>query len=139
MKKEFVRTQSSKCLQSIVCSISLLVLTVCFSTNVFAEKNKTEQNVIKKGDMVMGTVSDLNENPLEEIKVLEATAEDRVMTFSTTDAGGNFSFKVVNPKDSLKIRQKGYQTVTLPLDKKYFTITLEPVKASSDKDVAEAK
>jgi len=129
MKKVLRRIVSSNSLQNIVCSISLLVLTALFSTNVLAEKTKTDQNPIKKGDMVMGIVSDLNENPLEEIKVLEATAEDRVMTFSTTDANGNFSFKVVNPKDSLKIRQKGYQTVTLPLDKKYFTITLKPAQA----------
>ena len=87
----------------------------------------------------MGIVQDINENPLEEIKVLEASVEDRVMTFSTTTSGGDFSIKVVNPKDSIKIRHKGYQEVSLPLDKKFYTITLQPIAASSNKDVAEAK
>lgn len=131
--------KSSNCLQSIVCSLSMLVLTTCFSTNVYAEKTKADQNVIKRGDMVMGNVTDINNNPLEEIKVLEATSEDRVMTFGTTDANGDFSFKVNNPKDSLKIRAKGFETVALPLDKKYFSITLQPIQASDKNDVAEVK
>ena len=138
MKKEILRVKSSNCLQSIVCSVSLLVLTICFSANAFAEKTKTNQSVIKRGDMVMGNVTDIENNPLEEIKVLEATAEDRVMAYGTTDANGDFSFKVNNPNDSIKIRQKGFETVVLPLDKKYFSITLKPLE-SSEKDVAEAK
>ena len=139
MKNEKVRMISSKCLRGLVCGTSLLFLSICFSSNAFAQKNKTEQNPIKKGDMVMGIVQDINENPLEEIKVLEASTEDRVMTFSTTTSGGDFSIKVVNPKDSIKIRHKGYQEVSLPLDKKFYTITLLPVADSSAKDVAEAK
>lgn len=139
MKKEMMRIKSLNCLQKIVCSFSFLVLTVCFSTNMFAEKSNAPQNGIKRGDMIMGNVTDNANNPLEEIKVLESNSEDRVMTFGTTDANGDFSFKLNNPKDSLKIKAKGYQTVVLPLDKKYFSITLEPIKATSDKDVAEAK
>jgi hypothetical protein len=140
MKKVFMGIVSSNCLQKIVCSFSLLVLTACFSTNIFAEKNKANQPVLKRGDMVMGNVTDNANNPLEEIKVLEATAEDRVMAYGTTDANGDFSFKVNDPKDSIKIRHKGYQTVVLPLDKKYFSITLTPVAASDNKnDVAQAK
>jgi len=139
MKNEKVRMLSSKCLRGIVCSASLLALTICFSTNASAQKNKANQNPIKKGDMVMGVVMDINENPLEEIKVLESSAEDRVMTFSTTTAGGDFSIKVVNPSDSLKIKHKGYQEVALPLDKKFFTITLKPVEDASAKDVAQTK
>jgi len=139
MKNEKVRILSSKCLRGIVCSASFLALTICFSTNALAEKKKADQNLVKKGDMVMGVVMDINENPLEEIKVLESSAEDRVMTFSTTTSSGDFSFKVVNPTDSLKIKHKGYQEVVLPLDKKYFTITLKPIEASAAKDVAVVK
>ena len=139
MKNEKVRMLSSNCLRGLVCGASLMVLSICFCSNAFAQKNKTEQNPIKKGDMVMGIVQDINENPLQEIKVLEASVEDRVMTFSTTTSGGDFSIKVVNPKDSIKIRHKGYQEVSLPLDKKFYTITLQPIAASSNNDVAEAK
>lgn len=139
MKNEKVRIISSRCLRGLVCGASLLVLSICSSSNAFAQKNKTEQNPIKKGDMVMGIVQDMNENPLEEIKVLESSVEDRVMTYSTTTSGGDFSIKVVNPKDSIKIKHKGYQEVSLPLNKKFYTITLMPIADASAKDVAEVK
>lgn len=139
MKNEKVRIISSRCLRGLVCGASLLVLSICSSSNAFAQKNKTEQNPIKKGDMVMGIVQDMNENPLEEIKVLESSVEDRVMTYSTTTSGGDFSIKVVNPKDSIKIKHKGYQEVSLPLNKKFYTITLMPISDASAKDVAEVK
>ena len=139
MKNEKVGILSSKCLRGLVCGTSLLFLSISLSSNAFAQKNKTEQNPIKKGDMVMGVVQDMNENPLQEIKVLESSVEDRVMTYSTTTSGGDFSIKVVNPKDSIKIKHKGYQEVSLPLDKKFYTITLMPIADSSKNDVAEAK
>ena len=139
MKNEKVGILSSKCLRGLVCGTSLLFLSISLSSNAFAQKNKTEQNPIKKGDMVMGIVQDMDENPLQEIKVLESSVEDRVMTYSTTTSGGDFSIKVVNPKDSIKIKHKGYQEVSLPLDKKFYTITLMPLADSSAKDVAEAK
>ena len=131
---------SSKCLRSIVCGASLLVLTLCFSTNVSAQKNKNNQNVLKRGDMVMGTVVDVAENPMTDLKVLESSVEDRVMTFTSTDSNGDFALKIHDPKDSLQIKIKGYQTVSLALDKKYYSITLVPLPAASDnKDVAEVK
>lgn len=139
MKNEKVGILSSKCLRGLVCGTSLLFLSISLSSNAFAQKNKTEQNPIKKGDMVMGIVQDMDENPLQEIKVLESSVEDRVMTYSTTTSGGDFSIKVVNPKDSIKIKHKGYQEVSLPLDKKFYTITLMPIADSSKNDVAEAK
>ena len=139
MKNEKVRIISSKCLRGLVCGTSLLFLSISLSSNAFAQKNKTEQNPIKKGDMVMGIVQDMDENPLQEIKVLESSVEDRVMTYSTTTSGGDFSIKVVNPKDSIKIKHKGYEEVSLPLDKKFYTITLMPKADSSKNDVAEAK
>lgn len=140
MKNEKVRTASSNCLRGIVCMTAFLAFTISFGTTASAQKNKSDQNLLKKGDMVMGVVTDINENPLEEIKVLESSDEDRVMTFSTTTSSGDFSFKVVNPKDSLKIKYKGYQEVALPLDKKFFTITLKPIENKDAKsDVAQAK
>lgn len=132
MKNAFMGVSASNCLQRLFCGASLLVLTVCLSTNVFAEKAKKDPNALKKGDIIMGNVSDNSNLPMEEVKVLEATAEDRVMAFGTTDANGDFSFKVYNPKDSIKIRHKGYKEIVLPMDKKYYSIILTPAPADPD-------
>ena len=117
---------SSNCLHRFVCCVSVLVLSVCFSTYSSAEKDKNKNSVLKRGDMVMGTVVDNEEKPLNEINVLESSTEGRILTSTTTDANGDFAFKVVDPSDSLKIKQKGYETVAVPLDQKFFTIKLNP-------------
>ncbi|MCQ2068104.1 MAG: hypothetical protein MJY68_03260 [Bacteroidaceae bacterium] len=134
MKKENLRINSSKCLHRLVCCASLLFLTVCLSTNVSARKDKADQSVVKRGEMIMGTVIDVNENPVTEIKVLESTKEDRVMTFATTDANGDFALKVYDPSDSIKIKVKGYKNVALPINQKFYSIKLEPIPAGEEKD-----
>ena len=49
-----MRKKSLNGLQGIVCSVSLLFLSVCFSTNAIAGINDAEQVKIKKGDIVAG-------------------------------------------------------------------------------------
>ena len=132
MRNEKVRVQSSNCLHRLVCCASLIALTLCFSTNLWAEKNKANKDAIKRGDMVMGSVVDINEKPMTEIKVLEYSPEKRVTTYTTTDANGDFAFKVYDPRDSLRVKIKGYETVTVPLDKKFYSITLVPAPVIDD-------
>ena len=50
--------KSSKGLQSIVCSVSMFILFVSFSTTAIAGNNNAEQVKIKKGDIVAGNVAD---------------------------------------------------------------------------------
>ena len=132
MRNEKVRILSSNCLHRLVCCASLIALTLCLSTNVWAEKNKANKDAIKRGDMVMGSVVDINEKPMTEIKVLEYSPEKRVTTYTTTDANGDFAFKVYDPRDSLRVKIKGYETVTVPLDKKLYSITLVPAPVVDD-------
>ena len=136
MKNEKVRVSSSKCLHRLVCCASLIALTLCFSTNVWAEKNKAnkDKDAIKRGDMVMGTVVDVNEQPMTEIKVLEYSVEKRVTTYTTTDSNGDFALKVYDPKDSIRIKIKGYETITVPLDKKFYTLTMVPAPVVDDEE-----
>ena len=94
--------------------------------------NKANKDAIKRGDMVMGSVVDINEKPMTEIKVLEYSPEKRVTTYTTTDANGDFAFKVYDPRDSLRVKIKGYETVTVPLDKKFYSITLVPAPVIDD-------
>lgn len=134
MRNEKVRIQSSRCLHRLVCCASLIALTLCFSTNVWAEKNKAnkDKDAVKRGEMVMGTVVDINEKPMTDIKVLESSVEDRITTFTSTDANGDFALKVYDPKDSIKIKIKGYKDVSVPLDRKYFSITMVPAPATEE-------
>ena len=132
MRNEKVRILSSNCLHRLVCCASFLALTLCLSTNASAEKKNKDKDAIKRGDMVMGTVVDINEKPMTDIKVLESSVEDRVMTFTSTDANGDFAFKVYDPKDSIKIKIKGYETIAVPLDKKFYSITMVPTPATED-------
>ena len=136
MRNEKVRILSSNCLHRLVCCASLIALTLCFSTSVWAEKNKAnkdkEKDAVKRGEMVMGTVVDINEQPMTDIKVLESSVEDRINTFTTTDSNGDFALKVYDPKDSIKIKIKGYETVAVPLDRKFYTITMVPAPVTEE-------
>ena len=136
MRNEKVRIQSSNCLRRLVCCASLITLTLCFSTNMWAEKNKAnkDKDAVKRGDMVMGTVVDINEQPMTDIKVLEFSAEKRVTTYTSTDSNGDFAFKVYDPKDSIRIKIKGYETVMVPLDKKFYSITMVPAPVVDEED-----
>ena len=134
MKKEKLGILSSDCLHRFVCCVSLLALTLCLSTNASAEKDKNTKNLVKRGEMVMGTVVDCDNNPLTDIKIMESSSEGRVMASTTTDANGDFAFKVYDPKDSLKIKTKGYQTVSVPFDTKFFSIKLEKAPEKKEEE-----
>ena len=114
----------SKGLQSIVCSVSMFILFISFSTTAIAGNNDAEQVKIKKGDIIAGNVSDKSEKPMSNLNVVERNADGRIINATTTDENGDFSFKVNNPKDSVYIKKNGFVPQTLPLDRKYYQIIL---------------
>ena len=77
----------------------------------------------KAGDIISGTVSD-NMGPVMMANVVEIDATNRIVASTVTDMNGNFSFKLKNPKDKLRVSFVGYKTVTLPLNKTKFAITM---------------
>ena len=79
---------------------------------------------VKPGDIISGTVADDIE-PLMMVNVVEIDANKRIVAHGVTDINGNFSFKCVNPKDKLQISYVGYQTVSLPINKKVFNVVLK--------------
>jgi len=81
------------------------------------------QNV-NVGDVISGVVSD-NDGPMILVNVIEVDAADRIVSQAVTDVEGNFSFKLKNPKDKIKVSFVGYETVVLPIDKRYFEITMK--------------
>ena len=64
------------------------------------------------GDIISGTVSDAF-GPVMMANVTEIDAANRIVAAGTTDMNGNFSFKIKNPKDRLKISYVGLKTQIL--------------------------
>ncbi len=76
------------------------------------------------GDIISGTVNDAF-GPVMMANVVELDASNRIMASAVTDLNGNFSFKLKNPKDKLRISFVGYKTVTLPINKTKFSIKMQ--------------
>ena len=76
------------------------------------------------GDIISGTVSDAY-GPVMMANVVEIDAANRIVASAVTDMSGNFSFKLKNPKDKLRITYVGCKTVTLPFTKTKFVIKLQ--------------
>ena len=78
----------------------------------------------KAGDIISGVVED-NDGPMMMVNVTERDAADRIVAHAITDIEGNFSFKLVNPKDRIQISYVGYATVDIPINKLYFEIKMK--------------
>ena len=87
------------------------MLLACFCTNVSAQ--------VKAGDVISGQVWDDFE-PLMMVNVVEIDNNKRIVAHGVTDINGNFSFRIVNPKDKIQISYIGCQTKVLPITKKSF-------------------
>ena len=78
----------------------------------------------KAGDIISGTVTDAY-GPVMMANVVELDAANRIVASAVTDMSGNFSFKLKNPKDKLRITYVGYKTVTLPFNKTKFNVKMQ--------------
>ena len=76
------------------------------------------------GDIISGTVSD-DLGPVIMANVVEVDATNRIVASAVTDMNGNFSLKLKNPKDKLRVTYVGYNTVTLPINKTKFVIRMK--------------
>ena len=91
--------------------VSILMLLACFCVQVSAQ--------VKAGDIISGQVWD-DFDPLMMCNVVEIDHNNRIVAHGVTDINGNFSFKIVSPKDKIRISYIGCQTVTLPITKRAF-------------------
>ena len=76
------------------------------------------------GDIISGTVTD-DMGPVMMANVVEIDAAKRIVASAVTDMNGNFSFKLKNPKDKLRVTFVGYKTVLVPINKTKFNIKME--------------
>lgn len=78
----------------------------------------------KAGDVISGVIEDA-EGPMMMVNVTERDEADRIVAHAITDMEGNFSFRLVNPKDRIQITYVGYETVDIPITKLYYEITMK--------------
>ena len=82
------------------------------------------QNKPQAGDMISGVVFE-DAGPMIMVNVTERDSADNIVAHTITDMEGKFSFKLVNPKDRLKISYVGYTSIDIPIDKQFFEIRME--------------
>lgn len=83
------------------------------------------------GTIVSGLVYD-DYGPMVMVNVKEVDVSNRIVAHNITDVNGNFSFKVINPKDRIQVSCVGYKTQTIP-----FNGTVYKIKMLSDTQLKE--
>lgn len=73
---------------------------------------------------ISGTVSD-SFGPVMGAAVVEQDGSNRNISATVTDMNGNFTLKIKNPKNKLKISFVGLKTQILPINKRVYKIMLE--------------
>ena len=63
--------------------------------------------------------------PVVGAAIVEMDASNRNISATVTDFNGNFTLKIKNPKNRLKISYVGMKTQILPINKKVYHVTLE--------------
>lgn len=94
----------------LLCLLLLLLLTRV----VYSQENT----------VVTGKVYDEQE-PLMMVNVLETDNNDRIVSATTTDINGQFSLKIKNAQNNIRVSYLGYETRTLAIgDRRYFDIQM---------------
>ena len=82
---------------------------------------------------VHGTIED-EFGPLMGATVCEVDANGRVISGTQTDMNGNFTMKIINPKDQLRFQFLGMTTQTFPIDKTTYNVKMS-AEAQTIKEV----
>jgi len=80
---------------------------------------------------VHGTVSD-DMGPLMGATVCEIDGNGRIIESAITDMTGNFTMRVRNPKDKIRFSYVGMKTVTLPINRTTFKISMQNATTLTD-------
>ena len=99
-------------------TFALLFLAVTTVVSAFA------QDKPHKGDIIYGSLTD-EKGPMSGVNITEINDTYRIMAQTTTDVNGNFSFRLVNPDNTIMIACSGYETVDIPITKSHFEIQMK--------------
>lgn len=83
------------------------------------------------GAMISGNVYD-DMGGVMMANVVEIDAANRIVAAAVTDINGNFSFRLVNPKDKIRVSYVGYKTQTLDIKGTTYKIYLQSSTVLSD-------
>lgn len=75
------------------------------------------------GTMISGTVYD-EYGPMALVNVTEVDASNRYVSACVTDINGNFSFKLKDPKNKIKISSVGSKTQIIPINGTFYKIRM---------------
>jgi TonB-linked SusC/RagA family outer membrane protein len=88
----------------------------------------------RAGEIIKGNVYDA-EGPIMMANVLEVDAANRTVAHGVTDVNGNFSFRIVNPKDRLSISYVGYAKRVIPISGTVYKIRMQDVTQIRNVDI----
>ncbi len=80
---------------------------------------------VKAGDKVTGTVKD-EKGALTGANVVEIDGYGRIVGVTISDANGNFTLKVKNPENKIRVSFVGLKTKTIDITSNKLEITMEP-------------
>jgi hypothetical protein len=112
-------------------TVSLLAL---FNGSAYAQKTTVKavssKDVLQAGDTIRGVVTD-SVGPLLMANVVERDAQNRIVAHSTTDVGGNFAFKLVNPGDRIEFSYIGFETYDTLISADYYEVRMRENPATA--------
>ena len=114
MKIRRIKVLLAKGWCKVVCFVSFSLLSVVCN----------HSSAQKAGDMISGRITD-DKGPLMYANVCERDSLNRIVAHSVTDIEGKFSFRLVNPENTIDVTIIGYETVKFPIDKMYYEIKME--------------
>ncbi len=86
---------------------------------------------VKSGDKVSGTVKNQNGEPVPYANIVELDGYGRIVATAMADKTGNFTLKVKDPKNKIRVSSVGMMTQTLDITSDKIDVTLaEAIKFS---------
>ena len=99
--------------------------TLPIPTREVTKAKKANKKRVKAGKKISGVVSD-EFGPVFGATVCEIDENGQVVASTVTDVNGNFTLKVVDPQDKLRISYIGSRTVMLDIDRKAYNVMMKP-------------
>jgi hypothetical protein len=90
------------------------------------EEPQQKASEVKPGSWITGTVKDENGQSLQYANVFEEDEYHRVVARALTDKNGKFLYKVVNPKNKIRVTYVGFKSKTLDISGSEMDVALEP-------------
>ena len=94
-------------------------------TREVTKAKKANKKRVKAGKKISGVVND-EFGPVFGATVCEIDENGQVVASTVTDVNGNFTLKVVDPQDKLRISYIGSRTVMLDIDRKAYNVMMKP-------------